>query len=54
MSADKPRIGFVGLGLMGHGIARNLKEVVRFYDDRFGIGFTDQERDDLVAFLKAL
>jgi 3-hydroxyisobutyrate dehydrogenase-like beta-hydroxyacid dehydrogenase len=24
MSTDKPRIGFVGLGLMGHGIARNL------------------------------
>src|SRR5215216_6267436 len=21
---DKPRIGFVGIGLMGHGIARNL------------------------------
>ena len=24
MSTDKPRIGFVGLGLMGHGIAKNL------------------------------
>jgi len=24
MSKDKPRIGFIGLGLMGHGIARNL------------------------------
>jgi 3-hydroxyisobutyrate dehydrogenase-like beta-hydroxyacid dehydrogenase len=24
MSTDKPRIGFVGLGLMGHGMARNL------------------------------
>src|ERR1700674_3435949 len=24
MSTDKPRIGFVGLGLMGHGMAKNL------------------------------
>jgi 3-hydroxyisobutyrate dehydrogenase-like beta-hydroxyacid dehydrogenase len=24
MSDDKPRIGFIGLGLMGHGIAKNL------------------------------
>ena len=37
-----------------NGSAKDLNEVVRFYDDRFGIGFTDQERDDLVAFLKAL
>jgi len=36
-----------------NGSAKDLNEVVRF-DDRFGIGFTDQERDDLVAFLKAL
>jgi cytochrome c peroxidase len=37
-----------------NGSAKDLGEVVRFYNDRFGIGFTDQERDDLVAFLKAL
>ncbi len=37
-----------------NGSAKDLNEVVRFYNDRFGIGFTDQERDDLVAFLKAL
>ena len=37
-----------------NGSAKDLSEVVRFYNDRFGIGFTDQERDDLVAFLKAL
>lgn len=37
-----------------NGSAKDLDEVVRFYNDRFGIGFTDQERDDLVAFLKAL
>jgi 3-hydroxyisobutyrate dehydrogenase-like beta-hydroxyacid dehydrogenase len=24
MSSDKPRVGFIGLGLMGHGIAKNL------------------------------
>jgi 3-hydroxyisobutyrate dehydrogenase-like beta-hydroxyacid dehydrogenase len=24
MSTDKPRIGFIGLGLMGHGMAKNL------------------------------
>ena len=37
-----------------NGSAKDLNEVVSFYNDRFGIGFTDQERDDLVAFLKAL
>lgn len=37
-----------------NGSAKDLNEVVRFYNDRFGIGFSDQERDDLVAFLKAL
>ena len=34
--------------------AKDLPEVVQFYDDRFGIGFTQQEKDDLVAFLKTL
>ncbi len=34
--------------------AKNLPEVVKFYDDRFGIGLTQQEKDDLVAFLKTL
>ena len=24
MSSDKPRVGFIGLGLMGHGMAKNL------------------------------
>jgi hypothetical protein len=37
-----------------NGSAQDLTDVVRFYNDRFGIGFTDQEREDLVAFLKAL
>lgn len=37
-----------------NGSAKDLDELVRFYDQRFGIGFSDQEREDLVAFLKAL
>ena len=37
-----------------NGSAKDLDEVVKFYNDRFGIGFTDQERADLVAFLKTL
>lgn len=37
-----------------NGFAKDLHEVVKFYNDRFNIGFTDQERDDLVAFLQAL
>jgi len=28
--------------------------VVRFYDDRFAIGFSEDEKDDHVACLKAL
>jgi cytochrome c peroxidase len=34
--------------------AKNLPEVVKFYDERFGIGLTQQEKDDLVACLKTL
>jgi hypothetical protein len=37
-----------------NGSARNLHEAVAFYNERFGIGFTDQEIDDLVAFLQTL
>jgi hypothetical protein len=29
-------------------------KVVNFYDTRFGIGFTPQEKADLVAFLRSL
>jgi hypothetical protein len=36
------------------GSAADLGEVIDFYDDRFGIGFTEQERADLIAFLNAL
>jgi cytochrome c peroxidase len=37
-----------------NGFAKNLNEVVKFYNDRFNIGFTDQEKEDLIAFLKTL
>jgi len=34
--------------------AKDLPAVVDFYNTRFGIGLTQQEQDDLVAFLKTL
>ncbi|HUK06783.1 MAG TPA: hypothetical protein VLX09_02850 [Stellaceae bacterium] len=37
-----------------NGSARTLDDVVNFYDQRFGIGFTAQQHNDLVAFLKTL
>jgi hypothetical protein len=37
-----------------NGSAATLEEMVDFYDRRFNIGFTDQEREDLVNFLAAL
>ncbi len=37
-----------------NGSAKDLEAVVEFYDSRFGIGLTRQEKDDLVAFLRAL
>jgi hypothetical protein len=37
-----------------NGIAATLEDVVRHYEQRFGFVFTDEERADLVAFLKAL
>jgi hypothetical protein len=36
------------------GSAKDLKAVIDFYDDRFGIGFTAQEKADLLAFLRTL
>jgi cytochrome c peroxidase len=36
------------------GSAQTLDDVVDFYDTRFNIGLTDQEKADLVAFLGAL
>ncbi len=37
-----------------NGSAATLTDVVEFYDQRFGIGFTDQQKLDLVAFLSSL
>lgn len=37
-----------------NGSAPDLAAVVDFYNQRFGIGFTQQEKDDLVAFLRTL
>ncbi|HET7500019.1 MAG TPA: hypothetical protein VFK02_03425 [Kofleriaceae bacterium] len=37
-----------------NGFAADLDAVVDFYDQRFGIGFTQQEKSDLVAFLRSL
>jgi len=37
-----------------NGMAADLAAVVDFYDQRFEIGLTAQEKADLVAFLRAL
>jgi hypothetical protein len=37
-----------------NGSAATLEDVLDFYDTRFNIGFTDQEKADLIAFLQAL
>jgi len=36
------------------GSAATLQDVVNFYDTRFNVGFTQQQKSDLVAFLSAL
>ena len=37
-----------------NGSAATLADVVNFYDQRFAIGFTEQDKQDLVAFLSML
>ena len=37
-----------------NGSATDLGAAVDFYDERFGIGFTEEEKADLVAFLRTL
>ncbi len=37
-----------------NGIAPTLESVVRHYEIHLGFVFTDEERDDLAAFLNAL
>ncbi|MGZ6141126.1 MAG: c-type cytochrome [Myxococcaceae bacterium] len=37
-----------------NGSAATLEDVIRFYDERFALGFTARERSDLLAFLASL
>ena len=37
-----------------NGSAASLNDVIEFYDKRFNVGFTAQEKADLIAFLNAL
>jgi cytochrome c peroxidase len=37
-----------------NGSAATLMDVVNFYDQRFSIGFTEQQKQDLVNFLNTL
>ncbi len=37
-----------------NGMAASLSDVVNFYDTRFNVGFSAQEKRDLIAFLNAL
>jgi len=37
-----------------NGSASSLNDAVTFYDKRFNVGFTNQEKADLVAFLNSL
>ena len=37
-----------------NGSASSVSDVVNFYDQRFTVGFTDQEKADLIAFLNSL
>jgi cytochrome c peroxidase len=37
-----------------NGSADSLGDVIDFYNKRFNIGFTPQEREDLIAFLNTL
>jgi cytochrome c peroxidase len=37
-----------------NGSAKSLADVVEFYDKRFNVGFSSQEKQDLIAFLGTL
>jgi cytochrome c peroxidase len=37
-----------------NGSAKDLQAVIEFYDTRFRIGLTQQEKNDLIAFLRTL
>ena len=42
------------LSYFHNGFAKDLDAVVDFYNTRFNIGFTQQDKSDLVAFLRSL
>ena len=42
------------LSYFHNGMAKDLWAVVDFYNTRFSIGLTQQEKSDLVAFLRSL
>jgi cytochrome c peroxidase len=47
--------GLAGRGPYFHnGSAATLLDAVHFYDTRFGLGLTDEQKADLVAFLRTL
>jgi len=37
-----------------NGAAATLRDVVNFYDGRFALGLSEQQKADLVAFLRSL
>jgi cytochrome c peroxidase len=37
-----------------NGSAESLSDIVTFYEKRFNVGFTAQEKADLIAFLNSL
>lgn len=37
-----------------NGTATDIRAIVNFYNGRFQIGLTDEEKEDLIAFLAAL
>jgi cytochrome c peroxidase len=55
VAVRRQRLGFRSpLPYFHNGFAADLDAVVDFYDTRFHIGFTKQEKSDLVAFLRSL
>jgi cytochrome c peroxidase len=52
---EAPDAGLAGRAPYFHnGSAATLEDVIGFYDKRFGLGLSNQQRADLVAFLRAL
>ena len=49
---DSPNVG--NHSAAEHREAATLLDVVNFYDQRFDLNFTDQQKQDLVNFLNAL